>query len=185
MRFIPVVLIIMAAATSAGCFGKDDGKGGDPPTTTTPTGTATTPTSGPTPTGTPTPTPGGNGTTPPAKPAPKSLCTVAGTFQDNVQPGPPPTNTKSAACGAVPAGYTKAVMNVTFSSAQPAWVTEGVSIALVDSTGAAAATCEGPSAPAQSAPMSVTCEGAVTAGEYTLVLTGAGNIDVAGDVQIS
>lgn len=180
MRLILILLIAVAMATS-GCFGKDDDGGDGTPTVTTPMGT--TPTTS-TPTGT---TPGGNDTnttpTTPMKPAPKSLCSVSFDFSQNVQPGTPPTNVATAACGSVTTGYTKAVMNLTFTPATPAALTQGVSVALMDSAGTAAATCNGPTAGAQGA-LSVSCEGAVMAGDYTLQFNGIGPITVSGDVMI-
>lgn len=184
MRPLLLLLILsVASATSAGCFGKDD----EAPPATTPTGTTPTPT-GATPTGaTPaTPTPGGNNTTPP-KPAPRDLCAVSFSFEQNVQPGTPPTHVTNADCGAVTAGYTTLTLNVTFSpepAEAPIYAANGISVVVLDAAGTAVATCAGP-APGQAAVIPCSQPGAVTAGAYTLQFNGQGNVAATGTVQIS
>ncbi|HUR70258.1 MAG TPA: hypothetical protein VM370_13520 [Candidatus Thermoplasmatota archaeon] len=187
MRLITILLLTVALATSAGCFGKD--KGDDTNPTTTPTGGATPPTSttkaptGATPTN---PTANNTPTTPP-KPAPKELCAVSGSFSQNIQPGAPPTMSTTTACGAVTAGYTTATVNVTFTatSGAPVFLTNDLSLSLVDSTGAATATCTGPPPGPATAPLAVTCTGPVTVGDYSLKFQGAGDVDVTGNVMIA
>lgn len=180
MRFIPLLLIAVALATS-GCFGNDDGEGDDPPTVTTPAGNTTTTPTGSTPT-----TPTANTTpTTPAKPAPKELCTVSKDFQTQ-QPDPTTqTAVSTADCGTVAAGYTKLTLNVNFTVAEPLMVTNGVWVDLVDASGAAVATCAGPSAPGPAAPSSCTMDATNPTGAYTLAYRGIGNIDAAGNVMAS
>lgn len=186
MRLIPVLLISVALATSAGCFGKDDENGGG--STTTPTPTGTTPTGpGTTPTGaTPTtPTTGGNTTTP-TKPAPKELCALSFSFSGNTQAGAPPTHVTTAACGSVTAGYTTLTLsgNFTAASGAPVYAAEGISVTIVDAAGTAVASCAGPSAGA-AAPVACTGSGSVMVGEYSVTYNGVGNVDFAGTATIS
>lgn len=188
MRFIPVLLISVALATASGCFGKDDENGDG--TTTTPTGTGTTPTGSgsTTPTGaTPTsPTTGGNntGTT---TPAPRELCAVSFNFQQNVQPGPPPTHLSTGSCGTVPAGYRTLKLMGNFTTAEPvmAIAPGGLFVDIVDAAGTAVLTCAGPSAPGPAAPVTCDMSGAATAGDYTLAFRGQGNMAFSGTAMIS
>lgn len=194
MRFIPVLLVAVALATSAGCFGKDDESGGDTPTPTTPTGTGTTTPTGATPTTTPTsPTTGGNTTTP-TKPAPKEVFADAPTFQNAPAPDPnnptgitSPTQTKPFP---VTAGYTKLTLNVTwaFSSAAPGGVSSGITIAIQDAAGATIATCAGPGqGPQPSVPGPCSAEGAIPAlaADYNAVYTGSGTFTATVSVVAS
>lgn len=188
MRFIPVLLITVALATSSGCFGKDDDNGGGTTTTptgtgtTTPTGSGTTPPTGATPTS---PTAGGNNTAP-TKPAPKELCALTFSFAGNTQPGPPPTHVTSAACGAVTAGYSTITLsgNFTAASGAPVYATEGISVSIVDAAGTSVASCSGP-APGPAAAVACTGSGSVMAGDYSVVYNGVGNVDFAGTAMIS
>ena len=192
MRLLAILLISVALATTAGCFGKSKEPTPTPATgggTTTPTpttgggGTTTTPT----PTMTPTTGTGGNTTTPP-KPAPKQLCTVSFDASTN-QPTPPATTaSKTADCGSVTAGYTKAALSGNFSAKTPAPVNlnQGVKVSLVDSTGAVVATCTGPSpGPMQAAVECPPAEGAVKVGVYSMLFEGFGDIQFDGVVMIS
>ena len=186
MRFIPVLLICVALATSAGCFGKDDENGGDPPTTTTPTGTGTTPT-GATPTGTPTsPTADGNETMPPVAPMPKDLCAVSKNFQENT---PDPTTQQAVSvgpCGDVTTGYTRIILAGNWTSAAPLLVQQGVSVLVVDAAGTSVASCTAPGPGAMAEP--VECapnEGMAAVGTYSLEFHGTGGISFAGSVRVA
>lgn len=185
MRSLFTLLVTVALATSAGCFGNDD-EGEDTPAVTSP---ATTPATGTTPTGTPTnPTAPTNDTEPEA-PAPRDVCTVGPfSFSGNVQPGAPPTETTTADCGTMAVGHTKLTLNVTFTvaSGSPVVVTQGVSVSVVDSAGTNVVTCTGPGAgQAPAAPVECSMEATAAPGAYTLVYQGAGNIDVSGVVTAS
>lgn len=178
MRLIPVLLVSVALATSAGCFGKDDESGGDNPTPTTPTGTTPATPTGTTPT---TPTAPNNDTTP-AKPAPREVFSDTPTFQNApaVPPDPAhPTGGPTTKAFDVPAGYTKLTLNVTWALSAAAGVSSGISIAITDAAGTAIATCAGPGqGPHQSAPEPCTAEGAIPAATaatpYNAVYSGSG-----------
>lgn len=190
MRFIPVLLICVALATSAGCFGKDDENGGDPPTTTTPTGTGTTPTTGgTTPTGTPTsPTTGGNTTTPPAAPPAKELCPVSKDFATQTPaPGSTPPVITAGTCGTVTTGYTKIALVGNFSAngGAPAVLAEGIAVKVLDAAGTAVLTCAGPGPGPLAAPAACTQEGTALVGDYTLQFEGTGTVTFTGSVVVS
>lgn len=179
MRLIPVLLLSVALATSAGCFGKDDG--GDPPSTT-PTGTTPTTSPGTTPTGTtPTTTPGGGGnTTPPAKPAPKEVFAGTADFArpPNADPNAPAPVTANPVT--VPTGYTMLTLNVTWALAQgaPVGVSGGVSVDLVDPTGAPLASCGVPQGPVPATPAACTATATIPAagGAYGVNYVGSGTL---------
>lgn len=181
MRSIFILFLSLALATaSAGCFGGDDDDGGSTPPTTTPTGTTPTTPTGPTPTTPTDPTP----TTPTPAVMPRELCALTFDFQNNVQPGPPPTEVSAADCGTVPDGYRTISLNGNFTSAEPAILTQGVTVSVLDAAGTAVLSCTGPGAGPASA---AECMGSATAmpGAYTIQYDGAGNIDFAGSVTIS
>jgi hypothetical protein len=178
MRILLLVLVAVALATS-GCFGKDDGEG-DPVVTSPTTPTPTTPTDA-----TPT-TPTVNTTPePPAPPPARDVCTVAFTYSNNAQPGPPPTEVTNADCGTVAAGYTQLTLNVTFNPVQasPVYVIgpTPINVVVLDSAGTAVLTCPGPAAGA-AAPVPCSQSAAAAPGAYTLQFNGAGNVEVAGTV---
>lgn len=172
-------MLSVALATSAGCFGKDDGEDGDaPPTTTTPT--TTTPV---------TTTPGGAGNntnntpTTPVALQPLAVCTVSFNFQNNVQPGPPPTEISTADCGSVPAGYRTLALSGNFTAGTPP-VTGALTVDVLDSAGTVVATCSAPQG-AMQAPVPCSNSGTAAPGAYTLRFTGVGGAQFAGEVIAS
>lgn len=192
MRLISVLLLTVALATSAaGCFGKDD----EPTDTTPTTPTGATPTSptGATPT-TPTNATGGNTTTTPAKPAPKVIFGPQN-IAFTPSPGAPsnPADPSSAFPPqdfpvTVPAGYTKLLLNVTWANSQPVGVSSGVSITLLDPTGAAVGSaCSVGAGPVQGVPAPCTAEGAAlpAGGAYILRATGGSSITASAEVVAS
>lgn len=184
MRFIPVLLISVALATSAGCFGGDD----EPPITTTPTptGPTTTPTSGATPTTPTSPTPGDTNTTPP-KPAPRELCPVSKDFSSQTPAPGATTVTTTGDCGSVAAGYTRIALmgNFTANQGAPAVLTSGVAVKVLDAAGTAVLSCGGPGPGQMAGPVACTGESAATVGAYTLAFEGSGTVTFAGSVTIS
>ena len=187
MRLIPLLLVSVSLLL-AGCSKEDDpadGGDGTNTTTTAPTGGATT-TTAPT-----TTTPDGNSTTP-TTPTPMELCTATKDFGPAGQPPPappatPPTITV-APCGTVTAGYTQAVLNVTWTLATPAPVTlqSSVQVDLIDAAGTAVASCPGPAAgPQAEAPPPCTVNGAVMPGDYQLRFTGNGGVTATISVMVS
>lgn len=186
MRVIPILLLAVALATSSGCFGKDD-----EPTDATPTsptgGTGTTPTS---PTGTtPTTTPASPTTpttpTTPAKPAPRELCAANKDFTQNTPDPTTQSAVSSADCGTVTAGYTKITLSGNFTAGTPPVAGPGIVVKVLDSTGAVAASCNGPPPGPVTAATACAGEGTAAAGAYTLQYEGTGSVMFAGSVQIS
>lgn len=185
MRLIPLLLVSVSLVL-AGCSKEEDpgDGGGTGTTTTTPTGNATTTTPTTTTTG------GGNVTTP-TTPRAMELCAASKDFGPQGQPpqppNPPPTVT-TAPCGTVGAGYSQAILNVTWAlaTAAPLTVQSGVQIDLIDAAGTAVASCPGPAvAPQTEAPPPCTVNGAVVPGDYQLRFTGNGDLTATISVMVS
>jgi hypothetical protein len=183
MRVFPLIVLSLALVL-AGCAKKDDG--GTTTTSSTPTGTtgattSTTSTTSTTPTGTTTPTT----TTPttPMKPAPMELCKVTNDYSTMTPDPTTQTASKKGACGTVAAGYTTATLNVTFATTAPVALTQGASVKLVGADGKTAiATCT--INPGDMGPIKCAKEGAVTAGDVSLLYEGFGGVTVSGTVEV-